>query len=718
MKPHFTYLFFMISIVPSQLITAKDVYDMTDICLQSSILSNDTVNYKKLEKRDTISVLPELEVDSKPYNFSLGKSEYYPSKREKNISGNAIALLEHMQIPQLSVNGFSVTTISGSAVSFFINGVEAMPEEFFGMNIGDVNRVVFIEHPTDPNYMGKSAVIDFIVKEYEYGGYTKAGTDIGFLGNFYPTSYVASKLQHKNVTYDVYFSPYFHKYTKSGSKEVEKYILPSETVERTTENIDRDRSSSSYPVKFRMMYRKGSIVFSNTIGFRHSETPKYDSYGDIVYNIPNDENYSSKTQKSKNNNTISYQGMLASQLGRGWSQTTNISFSCSRISNLFGSMSNEPFEVIYKTKERNSLASLYSNINKSLNPKNSLNAQIIAYHTSSVIKYNGSLEQESKINSLSLTARASYNYSDNQKYSINSGLGAVYYNFKANNESKGYLNPYAHFYINYLINDKTTWDLASNLLIDRSAQNTYNPEMTQTNYWIYTKGNPFLKPITQINMSTSYVTYLRNNLSLSLNAGYEYYHNVVRQTCEYMPSKNALLMSYDNSGDCNNFNICAISTIKFFNNSLTTTGGVYFISSNVNDKYLPNLNYVRCYLSVTKYLGNFYINGSVNSPFKGYADSQNKIVEKYPVSYYFSVGWGNGNLTASIKASNIFNTSWERLRQYTYLPNYEKRTTPIAYSMRQILHITLDYTFGYGKKINRSNDFNGSVSGADSYVNF
>lgn len=85
-------------------------------------------------------------------------------------------------------------------------------------------------------------------------------------------------------------------------------------------------------------------------------------------------------------------------------------------------------------------------------------------------------------------------------------------------------------------------------------------------------------------------------------------------------------------------------------------------------------------------------------------------------SYYIQGGWGNGNVNITLLLANIFNTSWDGETVFTGSPVYEARYINMNQSYRQKIRIDVTYTFGYGKKIDRRDNLDGSVSGAQSNV--
>ncbi len=73
----------------------------------------------------------------------------------------------------------SVTNAAGVPYSFFIDYVPASDRQVRDIRPQDVLRVEVTESPEDPRFNGARIAANFIMRKYEYGGYTKfSGTHI------------------------------------------------------------------------------------------------------------------------------------------------------------------------------------------------------------------------------------------------------------------------------------------------------------------------------------------------------------------------------------------------------------------------------------------------------------------------------------------------------------------------------------------------------------
>lgn len=161
------------------------------------------------QTRDSLSTIEmkEVVVKARMHRTDASSSTFTPTARQKTSAQNAIDLLKQLAIPQININLMdnTVTTPSGQSVAIYINYIPASAEEMEGISTSDVRRVEYLDFPADPRFQGKEHVVNFIVQQYEYGGYTKATLNENFLiGKLSSRASVYSKFVHKRMTYDLY----------------------------------------------------------------------------------------------------------------------------------------------------------------------------------------------------------------------------------------------------------------------------------------------------------------------------------------------------------------------------------------------------------------------------------------------------------------------------------------------------------------------------------
>ena len=168
--------------------------------LQCSYVGYDTfiMVLKQLERNTDLGeirlkpaseMLDEVVVKSERVVQKIERQLVMPTSAQKKAATNGVSLLQHLQIPGLSVNAIekNISTNYGESVQLRINGVEVTQAEVIAIRPEDVVRVEVHEQP-GLRYGGAAAVVDYIVRRRESGGnvsadFTNGISPLGF-GNY------------------------------------------------------------------------------------------------------------------------------------------------------------------------------------------------------------------------------------------------------------------------------------------------------------------------------------------------------------------------------------------------------------------------------------------------------------------------------------------------------------------------------------------------------
>lgn len=191
--------------------------------------------------------LSEVVVEGRTQRVIKYGVEYIPDKRTKRAAADATQLLLHMQIPQLSVVAGSnnVTTSGGKEVRMFIDYHPASQQELDGMRPQDVVRVEVLQYPQDPRFEGAAYVVNFIMQQYEWGGYTKVTASGAIVGYDSGSAGIFSRFAVKNWIFDAYASGSMTHNDRYGdySRETYRDIYFRDT---RYDEVDRISKSDSY----------------------------------------------------------------------------------------------------------------------------------------------------------------------------------------------------------------------------------------------------------------------------------------------------------------------------------------------------------------------------------------------------------------------------------------------------------------------------------------
>ena len=173
---------------------------MGSYILQCSFVGYDvfTMVLKQVDKRMDLGeirlkpaseMLREVVVEGEQVVQKIDRQLVMPTEAQKKASTNGVALLQHLQLPNLRINAIekSITTNYGEAVQLRINGVEVTQAEIVAIRPEDVVRVEYHEQP-GLRYGGAVAVVDYIVRRRDSGGNISAdltnGVTLPGFGNY------------------------------------------------------------------------------------------------------------------------------------------------------------------------------------------------------------------------------------------------------------------------------------------------------------------------------------------------------------------------------------------------------------------------------------------------------------------------------------------------------------------------------------------------------
>ncbi|MDE6796356.1 MAG: carboxypeptidase-like regulatory domain-containing protein, partial [Muribaculaceae bacterium] len=236
------------------------------------------------------------------------KSVYMPTTTQKNASQSGADLLNHMAIPQLGVvSNNSILTNGGKPVAIFIDYLPATEKDLLAMRVNDVKRVEYLEYPADPRLQGNPYVVNFIMQQYEYGGYVKAYGYGTFLNGHQEQIIGNVRMQYKRMTYDFMGSAFNRGSDHSGRDMTETFRLPQENgsineFQRISETTSSKTTRDNYYLIFRATYNSDKIQASTLINSNLDRQPDSFQKGTVKYTsglYPNGEYSSASSNFSK-----------------------------------------------------------------------------------------------------------------------------------------------------------------------------------------------------------------------------------------------------------------------------------------------------------------------------------------------------------------------------------------------------------------------------------
>ena len=403
-------------------------------------------------------VLKTVKVEGDNAFLYSNRSVYIPTSRQKNSSQTGLELLQRMAIPQLRSSGSGgIETNSGQKVNIYIDYLPATSSDLTGMRMQDVRKVEFYEYPSDPRFHGNPYVVNFIMAQYEYGGYIKGYGDENFIYNsgelvgFF-------KFQYKRMTYDLSVGGYYANVNNQGMNEKEVYRLPQEDgeikeFERVSEFDYAKYKNNFYWTTFRATYKSDKITISNNFSGNFDNTPKNYETGNVFYK-PDLFPSSPYTNFKRNNvNSFVYNG--------NWNfifndkNTLSISpfYSYSHTDQFSDYTVNENNQFLNIANDNSNQAKITANYSHSFRSGSVLNITFPAYVTSNITDYSGTADYKGKATTYRVYPGISYGLTKD-KYYVYGGLGYSWDRSTYNGITENTFFPWADLSLRYSFNRK------------------------------------------------------------------------------------------------------------------------------------------------------------------------------------------------------------------------------------------------------------------------
>ncbi|WP_303031070.1 hypothetical protein [uncultured Duncaniella sp.] len=266
------------------------------------------------EPTDSIKTqeLNEVVVEARNQRLGADVSTYIPTAKQKNASQTAADLLNRMAIPQLRISpNDEIKDMAGKSVDVFIDFLPASKQDMEGMRMQDVKKVEYYDFPTDPRFLGKAHVVNFVMQKYEYGGYVKVygweNTSNAGQASVY------GKLQYKRMTFDVAGGAFYLNEKHAGSDIYETFRLPQadgslKIFERNSIQEASKWKDHTYWPTFKALYSSDKITIQNVIGADFNRSPINEQSGFILYSPEVSQRADYYNNSTNRVNSLSYNG--------------------------------------------------------------------------------------------------------------------------------------------------------------------------------------------------------------------------------------------------------------------------------------------------------------------------------------------------------------------------------------------------------------------------
>lgn len=664
--------------------------------------------------------LDEVVVEAQMQRTSPTSTTFIPTVKQKNASQNAVDLLRQMAMSQIQINPVSeaVTDNAGGEVAIFINFLEASKEEMEGLRTPDVKKVEYLEFPTDPRFRGAQRVINIIVQEYAYGGYTKLTTNENFLVGFSSRNNIFSKFSYKKMTYDLYVGANNWNNHNIGNNVKGIYSLKDADGKdyqlTRTETLDGSHyKQNQYPLTFRATYSSEKIQIRNTVGFTHLSVPVYDQRGNLSYHLGSEQNYTFNRSNPNRNNSLAYQGSFFFSLPNQFSIDISPRFNYMHSNDYLTYSTSTTPEIVRNARESAYNYRVDAYLQKRIGQKHTAMLGVNGGDNINRLRYSGTNSYYDRFHNAFVAGLLGYQlasrevrlYADAGVYWSQSDINGVVY-------TDTY--PFVHLNLRYSPNSKNAFSVFLQYANATPGISQKSPDVLQDNEYMFVTGNPLLENSRNLMFNLGYTWMPNNTFGLNAFSNFNSFFN--RQMLTYEPYNNgmAIIKNYRNSGNFLNGELGFAANWKLLGGKLQLYASPkqsFYKSTGIYNK---SYNPLTITAQATYYLNSFYFQAYYQSPGKQMFTSSPQIYKDRNF-HSLTVGWANSDWNVRVMAANFFNKGWNSADIVTESPLYTEYRENIGTSSHFRINITATYTFGYGKKVQRGNEV-GEQSGANSAI--
>ncbi len=651
------------------------------------------------------SILPktlkEVEVTARNIYMADNMTVLVPTERDKRISADGAALIRNMAVADLNVSPIdnTITTVSGDAVTTFIDYLPATDDDLRNIRSANVLRVETFENPSDPRFKGARHVVNFIMVKYEYGGYTKLFGNQSFINN--AGNYSAySKLGYRSMVYEASGGYNYSRTRHSGSNAVRHYMMPSGEV-TLTNNTDESFNRSQGAFGFlKAVHQSENRVVSNIVGVTYSGKPESWTNNSELFDSPLYQSGMSHRRSTADNIALSWYGEYQFVLPAAFSLifTPSASYADYKSDSYYKGGDDE---IINDSRDKAWSLDLVANLSRRFG-QHTLSLQGYYFHTSHNLDYLGTVPAEvfNHNNSGSVVLQAYFNLG---RFTFIPKVTANFIRRNINDiiTTEQSVRPFVQ--LMYQINNKNRLTIADFVQYMSVPANELGDNYLLTNQIAGTRGNPLLKNSGENALVVNYMWMPSNVFNLSAFANYQYMWKLLAAMYEPMvvDGREYMFSTTVNNGHQNVLNY-GIAVGVHPVNGLSLRANLNARTAMIRSLTRYDGTELTYNIQATYSFSKFYLSA--------YYTSRSKFVDYNYISttpqfYGLQAGWSNGNLNISATARNPFTSSYKGKVMTLDRDNYNVWTADYSNMFHRSFEVSLTYSFGYGKKkINRDNE--------------
>ncbi len=274
--------------------------------------------------------------------------------------------------------------------------------------------------------------------------------------------------------------------------------------------------------------------------------------------------------------------------------------------------------------------------------------------------------------------------------------------------------PFVHVNLRYSPNSKNSFSAFLQYANATPGINQKTPNILQDNDYMFVTGNPLLENSRNLMSKIAYTCMASNTFGISAFANFNEFFN--HQMIIYEPYNDgqALIRNYCNSGNYIKGEIGLAANWKLPGGKLQLYASPKQTFYNSTGIYEKSFNPFSVIAQATYYLNSFYLQAYYQSPSKQMFTASPQIYKDRNF-HSITAGWANSDWNIRIMGANFFNKGWNCADIITESPLYTEYRENIGTTSHPRINVTVTYSFGYGKKVQRGNEV-GEQYGASSAI--
>lgn len=606
----------------------------------------------------------------------------YPNSQQRKHAVNGFGVLENLNIPGLIIDAKSnQVDVMGLQATLYLNGQECDIREIQMLRPRDIEKIEYHDAPSG-KYAKDKLVVNFITKQYRYGGYVQAD-GLQTMGYDHGDYNVATNYVKGNNSYTVFAGANYSHVDGTETWNNENYQFPQSLFDRESYSKNSYRNHQEY-MQFRYQNQKGKRYWVGKFTLVNLSTPRNASSGFARESTETDI-FSNIRKKS-----LSPKIDLNANLPLSKNQTLTLGVHGKYSANSYHRLYQEqPFEAMTDEDEK-ALSFQLSAIYNYFSQKHSLSVELFHYHDVWNADYSGNCELWQHLWKGESLAFFSYNFQASRRLSLKTRIGLDWLQYHLHGDNSfSQLSPRINTNVQYQLNKgMLLWSF--NFVNSNHGMDVINRAMIQVNSHMMEKGMPELKKSHDIN---TYLYYMGrfNRLSVSAIGQFRYNHHPVTDDYYLDEANRKIVKTYSNGGNAQYYSaILALQykLCKFANLS----GDIRYNHAEVKTTWSKHNNNLTGNLGLNMFMGDFALKPYLHFGKKS-LDEAALVISKTPIDYGMSCSYSRGNLYVELQAVSPFKKQyWLDLPIYSYSKSIKDQTAS------QYASIKVAYSFDFGRK--------------------